>query len=638
MASNVLDPLDITTCSICFETFSRPKYLPCLHSFCEGCIRTFIVSLFQKDATAKGITCPICRDSLVKPDDIDPEKWAEKLPVNHLLVNIIDFNKAKKDSENCHLCSKENKSESAQSWCVHCRYALCKTCECYHRKFETLGNHKIISLSELDRTEAPFSCVDMYCSEHPDKRLEAYCYDHTAVCCIPCVTIKHRKCANVSTIDTAANEKRLSSELSELKKSFSEIEGKLISMQKRQEQNLAHLVTKSTDLKSEIAELFENASRNLDELRLKAMQEVDDCRKETDPVIQTSIDDVKCKLSAVENNSTVLETSSKHASNAQFLQDVRNLSEQKTNLDRFTSEQEIKIDEYDIEFSPNQPFFDILRKMPSVGEIRVVRKNSEKVDRQESMNMPKSQTRILNVQEISVASPVTGISFINNDQIIISNQSAQRVELLDCHLSSQSSLYVQGKPWGIRMSSKTNGAVAVEKDNSSCLLFFKVVENKIVMDQIVEVEHPQVYCFDFFKGTLYIGGPNIIARVDKKLKIQHEFQVSGNVLSLVRCNDFIFYTLEYDNTLYCNRKDGSLVFQIENDLMKDLHGVTIGPSLSIYVCGNTSNNVCQVSREGTPLGMLLPIVPHSPYYVSFNKKGDKLAVGCLGRVVLYNVV
>ena len=32
---------ELTSCPICLETFTRPKFLQCLHSFCEGCISTF---------------------------------------------------------------------------------------------------------------------------------------------------------------------------------------------------------------------------------------------------------------------------------------------------------------------------------------------------------------------------------------------------------------------------------------------------------------------------------------------------------------------------------------------------------------------------------------------------------------------
>ena len=43
------------TCSICLERLENPKVLPCLHTFCSGCI-------MKLEKTAGGfITCPECR-------------------------------------------------------------------------------------------------------------------------------------------------------------------------------------------------------------------------------------------------------------------------------------------------------------------------------------------------------------------------------------------------------------------------------------------------------------------------------------------------------------------------------------------------------------------------------------------------
>jgi len=34
---------DLLICTICLETFKVPKYLLCLHTFCETCIHTYIL-------------------------------------------------------------------------------------------------------------------------------------------------------------------------------------------------------------------------------------------------------------------------------------------------------------------------------------------------------------------------------------------------------------------------------------------------------------------------------------------------------------------------------------------------------------------------------------------------------------------
>ena len=69
MAASKEAQVDIlTSCPICFETFKSPKYLPCLHSFCAGCLQTYITSAFRVNSVCKGIDCPVCRAFVQKLD------------------------------------------------------------------------------------------------------------------------------------------------------------------------------------------------------------------------------------------------------------------------------------------------------------------------------------------------------------------------------------------------------------------------------------------------------------------------------------------------------------------------------------------------------------------------------------------
>ena len=45
-------------CSICFNTFEKPKLLNCMHTFCEKCLNKV---LNADDGNGDVIKCPICR-------------------------------------------------------------------------------------------------------------------------------------------------------------------------------------------------------------------------------------------------------------------------------------------------------------------------------------------------------------------------------------------------------------------------------------------------------------------------------------------------------------------------------------------------------------------------------------------------
>ena len=44
-------------CAVCIEQFQEPKVLPCLHTYCKGCLE----KLVKKKGPGYVITCPECR-------------------------------------------------------------------------------------------------------------------------------------------------------------------------------------------------------------------------------------------------------------------------------------------------------------------------------------------------------------------------------------------------------------------------------------------------------------------------------------------------------------------------------------------------------------------------------------------------
>lgn len=71
------------TCIICFNKFTKPKALPCLHTFCESCLHDYVVS---RNYESHGkFPCPICR-----METHLPSLGIQAFPDNHLVASLSD--------------------------------------------------------------------------------------------------------------------------------------------------------------------------------------------------------------------------------------------------------------------------------------------------------------------------------------------------------------------------------------------------------------------------------------------------------------------------------------------------------------------------------------------------------------------
>ncbi|KAL3853760.1 hypothetical protein ACJMK2_017274 [Sinanodonta woodiana] len=70
-------------CPICLEPFDTPKSLPCMHTFCEKCIRKHASNLRVEGGQSVIISCPVCRYHIPAPGaEQGWDDWTSKLPDN----------------------------------------------------------------------------------------------------------------------------------------------------------------------------------------------------------------------------------------------------------------------------------------------------------------------------------------------------------------------------------------------------------------------------------------------------------------------------------------------------------------------------------------------------------------------------
>ncbi|XP_066270091.1 tripartite motif-containing protein 3-like [Branchiostoma lanceolatum] len=128
------------TCSICLELFTRPKVLPCGHTFCQHCL--------QDHAGRKvPFQCPNCRQQ-VRP----PRQGVAGLPDSHIIANLCErlqtqatlSEETREKPTSGNRCSV-HPSEEVKLYCKQCKVPVCHECfEESHDEHPTMSFKKAI--------------------------------------------------------------------------------------------------------------------------------------------------------------------------------------------------------------------------------------------------------------------------------------------------------------------------------------------------------------------------------------------------------------------------------------------------------------------------------------------------------------
>lgn len=194
------------SCPICLGKFNNPKKLPCLHTFCELCIQSYVQ--VQKSATEEKnigfFRCPLCRFE-TDFTNLSGIEWSQKLPNDYLITSILDrkSNDSNPKEIFCEPCKYANEKNIATYLCRDCKEWMCDQCYNYSHKRKRNNNMHSVSSITPDTDLKPLE-MDEPCPIHINKVLEVFCFDHRNICCSICFATEHRTCDTVKSLDEIA--------------------------------------------------------------------------------------------------------------------------------------------------------------------------------------------------------------------------------------------------------------------------------------------------------------------------------------------------------------------------------------------------------------------------------------------------
>ena len=190
------------SCSVCMVTFSEPKQLPCLHSFCLHCLEGIQRTSGRHDV----ITCPECRrESQVPGGNL------KDLPTNFRINSLLDVLAIRDCSSTGVKCGNCDKRRVESFYCFQCCAFWCDDCITVHNLLRANKEHRALALNDFedqdieDVLKRPAFCPR---PGHEKKELEFFCKKCEQAICNSCVATTHDGHVKI-LLEEAANEKKL---------------------------------------------------------------------------------------------------------------------------------------------------------------------------------------------------------------------------------------------------------------------------------------------------------------------------------------------------------------------------------------------------------------------------------------------
>ena len=195
---------EITECPICMSTFTDPRMLPCIHTFCFECL-SLTGEADQKKPGDK-IPCPLCRKEFIIPED-----GMHGVPKNFFMENLLECKKTLQMGSDviiCDMCNIRNEDKpkemtKATTRCLECQDYYCDSCVKVHQFQKVTKHHQMIKIGSDAKSETRRLVSMKSCPKHSHNPLNFYCAECKKIVCVSCFVESHKlhDCKDVTTVD-----------------------------------------------------------------------------------------------------------------------------------------------------------------------------------------------------------------------------------------------------------------------------------------------------------------------------------------------------------------------------------------------------------------------------------------------------
>lgn len=286
--TDMTNPQERIKCLVCEKTYTYPKTLDCLHSFCISCLRS-LSSLNDKNHTV--IVCPKCKVKSQVPEN-DFEAYPDAFHINRWIQQHEFMQKVSGTVPAlCEKCSKK-KSTKACSYCSDCALFICDLCVTIHRCWTEFQSHQVVNLASLRNSSKyyiPKQIEPLMCATH-SKSCSIFCETCQMEICHECIIRTHRDHSyNLSKECAVKHKESLKEALSDIEDIPEQLELAINRIKSICERFTANTQAVVDDAKSE----FETLQKQLSDRKDELVKNASELMKEKQKPLQRQLDELK---------------------------------------------------------------------------------------------------------------------------------------------------------------------------------------------------------------------------------------------------------------------------------------------------------------------------------------------------------
>ena len=424
-------------CSICFDTFTDPLCLPCMHTFCAQCIKEYIQKSQTEENETKEFNCPICRYRV----DI-PEGGVERLP-KHLFVDNLKevITLTSKSETKCDYCNAKG-NETLATWrCIDCCISLCdKSKDAHDHVYSMSKPHQVLKIFDWKQSDISGICSQNkeFCSYHETEILKFYCSKCDTSICQTCHTLDHadHKCRDLAKV------------AEEMKHVIQESIKNIARLIKMKENDIKEL-TESKDLLTSSDEVTVKTIRDQKAIWLQYVTKCFDAMEEnvavisdeSRKIINMKVDSLKIDISSLENSNQMGKAIHSYGRNAEKVESSKRLqaiikSQEESALDINKLKQSLNVMKFHVkELEMREDSFGVCEKLPLFPELRAEDCDPQRQRVAPSLKKIRNQPEVIALINTEGAWSLTtlnygeGVSIIagHNDRVSVYNKDSRKL-------------------------------------------------------------------------------------------------------------------------------------------------------------------------------------------------------------------